>query len=230
MKDKFLRKTAALTTAVAVTFLSTSSVYAAETEGINKVDEFIDDIYFGDFDEYVPKTSENDSIELPSKFDLRDVYGVCYVPEIRSQSPFGTCWSFGSIAAAEISLAYALGLDFNTATDEEKAAIDLSEKHLAWFSYTPLPDDSPFYSSQSGEGYHYKAYDEGIDTDDETRIPYDFGGHSHYAAVLFSEGVGPAFELDVPYINNAGTWNATIYTITVTDDDYRESDYRFYGL
>ena len=196
-------------------------------ENGDKVDELINNIYFGNWTEYEPEADNSEDDKLPSKFDLRDVDGVCYVPEIRSQSPFGTCWSFGAIAAAEISLAYQLGFDFNTASEPEKAAIDLSEKHLSWFSYTPLPENSPFYSSQRGEGYHYKVYDEGIDTDEETHIPYDFGGHAHYAAVLFSEGVGPALEADVPYTNNAGTWNVTIYTITVTDDDWQQTDYRY---
>lgn len=199
-------------------------------ENGDKVDDLINNIYFGDWTDYDPEDDNSADEELPSKFDLRDVDGVCYVPEIRSQSPFGTCWSFGAVAAAEISLAYQLGIDFNTASDFEKAALDLSEKHLSWFSYTPLPEKSPFYSSQSGEGYHYKAYDEGIDSDEETHILYDFGGHAHYAAVLFSEGAGPALEAEVPYINNAGTWNVTIYTITVTDDDWQESDYRYEKL
>ena len=196
-------------------------------EGRDMVDDFIDNIWFGDWDNLEPERADEDTEELPSKFDLRDVDGVCYVPEVRSQSPFGTCWSFGSIAAAEISLAYQLGVDFNTASDAEKAALDLSEKHLAWFSYTPLPEDSPFYKSQSGEGQHYKAYDEGLDTDEETRIPYDFGGHSHYAAALFSQSIGPTFEVEVPYINKDGKWSVSIYTITVSDDDWQETDYRY---
>ncbi len=194
-------------------------------ENGDKVDELIEHICFGEWPDYEPENDGSEDEQLPSRFDLRDVNGVCYVPEVRSQDPFGTCWSFGSIAAAEITLAYQLGLDFNTASEFEKASVDLSEKHFAWFSYLPLPENSPFYKSQSGEGYHYKVYDEGIDTDDETWIPYDFGGHAHYAAVLFSEGVGPTLEAEVPYINNDGTWDASIYTITITDDDYQESDY-----
>ena len=196
-------------------------------EDRDMVDDLIDELFFANWDDLEPESDTGEKEELPSKFDLRDVDGVCYVPEIRSQNPFGTCWSFGSIAAAEISLAYQLGIDFNTASDFEKAAVDLSEKHLAWFSYTPLPENSPFYRSQSGEGYHYKTYDEGLDTDEETRIPYDFGGHSHYAAVLFSEGVGPILESEAPYINKDGKWSVTIYTITVTDDDWQETDYRY---
>ena len=244
MKRRAIKRAAAIAAAAAFMTAGTAASFAendevsfdetepdnASPESGDKVDELINNIYYGDWTVYEPEDDNGEEEELPSKFDLRDVDGVCYVPEVRSQDPFGTCWSFGAIAAAEISLAYQLGLDFNTASEFEKAALDLSEKHLSWFSYTPLPENSPFYSSQSGEGYHYKAYDEGIDTDEETHIPYDFGGHAHYAAVLFSEGVGPALEVDVPYINNDGTWNVTIYTISVTDDDWQEFDYRYEKL
>ncbi len=156
--------------------------------------------------------------ELPSSFDLRDVDGVCYVPEIKSQSPFGTCWSFGAIAASEISLAHDLGLDYNTMTDEEKKLIDLSEKHLAWFAYTALPEDSDVYSSQAGEGYYFAGLDDGIDSDDETRVPYNHGGFVNYASMLFSEGIGPALEIDVPYLNRNGKWEINISTMTLDED------------
>ena len=44
---------------------------------------------------------------------------------VRNQNPFGTCWSFAAIGAAESSyLSQKLGED-----------IDLSEMHLAWFTY-----------------------------------------------------------------------------------------------
>ncbi len=239
MKKRSVKTIAALTAAAAFMTAGTAASFAEDDEYYyddfytdyitpdytfpengDKVDELIDHIYFGEWTNYEPETDNSEDEELPAKFDLRDVDGVCYVPEIRSQDPFGTCWSFGAVAAAEISIAYQLGIDFNTASDFEKAAIDLSEKHLSWFSYTPLPENSPFYSSQSGEGYHYKVYDEGIDTDEETHIPYDFGGHAHYAAVLFSEGVGPALEADVPYINKEGKWNAEIDVISIDEDGF----------
>ena len=41
--------------------------------------------------------------DLPSKFDLRD-QGIDRVTSVKSQNPFGTCWAFGSSAAAEISI------------------------------------------------------------------------------------------------------------------------------
>ncbi len=224
MKNSIIIRIAAVSAAVSAL---SAWMTPAEGEKRDRIDDFIDNVYLGEWTDYEPDRDRSDDEVLPSKFDLRDVDGVCYVPEVRCQNPFGTCWSFGAIAAAEISLAYEADIDLNTASEEQKEALDLSEKHLAWFSYTPLPEDAPFCASQSGEGYHYTEYDEGLDTDEETRLLYDFGGYAHYAAVLFSEGVGPTYESTVPYISRDGKWNISIYTITVTDDDYQESDYRY---
>lgn len=84
-----------------------------------------------------------DASALPAKLDLRDFNGKNYVSPVKKQSPWGTCWSFGGIAAAETSIAYDNGHDYNNETDEIEAKLfDLSEKHLAWFTYTPLPLDN----------------------------------------------------------------------------------------
>ena len=65
--------------------------------------------------------------EMPSKFDLRnvEVKGSGIVPPIRYQNPFGTCWSFGAIAAAEISI-LGSGLAQNDGYTEQ--TFNLSEK------------------------------------------------------------------------------------------------------
>lgn len=71
---------------------------------------------------------------LPSKLDLRDVGGKCYVSPVKKQSPWQTCWSFSSVAAAETSIAYALGHDYNDKDAPDADKFDLSERHLAWIS------------------------------------------------------------------------------------------------
>lgn len=121
---------------------------------------------------------------LPSTHDLRD-NGV--VPLVRNQAPWGTCWSFGATAASEISIMSEVGL---TDPSEE---FDLSELHLAWFSYTPLPDDA---GSQAGEGVHT------LSTDSPGVL--DQGGHPFTATSVFSSGVGPINDIDVPYRNREG--------------------------
>ena len=42
--------------------------------------------------------------QYPSKFDLRNVDGKNYVTPVKLQNPFGTCWGFAAICAAEISI------------------------------------------------------------------------------------------------------------------------------
>ena len=55
--------------------------------------------------------AEESGETLPESFDLRSVDtdgdGVgdrCYVPPVRQQNPFGTCWGFAATAASEISI------------------------------------------------------------------------------------------------------------------------------
>lgn len=68
---------------------------------------------------------------LPSAYDSGNVNGACYITPVRNQNPYGTCWAFSALACMEANLVkngYA-GLD-----------IDLSERHLAYFSNTSVPD------------------------------------------------------------------------------------------
>ena len=201
--------------------------FGLKEEYDSTLDLVIDRLYWGLQDDTEeggePESeTESDNEKLPEKFDLRDADGVCYVPEVRNQTPFGTCWSFGAIAASEISIAHELGLDYNTMTDEEKSFFDLSEKHLAWFSYTAISGDPLVYGSQMGEGYHFASLDDGIDNDEETHIPYNWGGFAHFASVLFSEGIGPASEINVPYLNKEGKWEINISRETVDENWYTE--------
>ncbi len=146
-----------------------------------------------------------DVSELPSKFDLRDVDGKNYVSPVKSQNPWGTCWSFGATAASETSLAYELGHDYNAETgSDEDNMFDLSEKHLAWFSYTALPEDSEKYSSQSGEGY-YMMYDYETSPDGVSDKVYNIGGGMNYATMVYSAGMGPTLEAIVPYEKTTDT-------------------------
>lgn len=82
------------------------------------------------------------SADLPAKFDLRE-QGV--VTPVKLQNPWSSCWAFAVAAASETSIlseAKDKGIDIDTP--------DLSERHLTWFTYQPLPEDDD--SNQGGEG------------------------------------------------------------------------------
>lgn len=119
---------------------------------------------------------------MPAKFDLRD-YG--YVTPVKFQNPWGTCWGFSSIAAAETSILGELGISYTEFKEKYGIDMDLSEKHLAYFAATPMPDTT----SQAGEGIHV------IDKSQTL----DIGGMLITTANMFSGGIGPYFESNFPY-------------------------------
>ena len=143
---------------------------------------------------------------LPEKFDLRE-RGT--VTPVKDQSPWGTCWSFGTLAASETSILNSMHM---TADEYKKAFgedMDLSEKHLAWFTATGLPfaEDYPegeypypYDIAQAGEGSHPTSYTQSS--------RYDLGGFFTNALSSLASGVGVIPESMVPYKNAAGTLDA----------------------
>lgn len=62
-----------------------------------------------------------DATILPESYDLRDVDGNSYIPAIRNQNPYGTCWTFATMASIES----------NWKKSGDNAFIDLSEANMA---------------------------------------------------------------------------------------------------
>ncbi len=123
------------------------------------------------------------STYLPASLDLRQA-GV--VTPVKSQNPWGTCWGFAAIAAAETSILSELG------TTYEETGLDLSERQLAWFAMTPLAEED---GAQAGEGYASLL---------EGSKRLDTGGTLFLATTMFGSGIGPTYEYLVPYQNNEG--------------------------
>ncbi|MBQ6505505.1 MAG: hypothetical protein IJI57_16490 [Flexilinea sp.] len=139
--------------------------------------------------------------QLPEKFDLRD-YGI--VTPVKSQSPWGTCWSFGTIAASETSILTSMGLTAEQYKEKYGEDMDLSEKHLAYFTVKGLPyldeypeGEYPYEESQAGEGHHWKS-------ETQTAI-YNLGGFFNNATSSLASGMGIVTESLVPYENSEGT-------------------------
>lgn len=130
------------------------------------------------------------SNDYPESFDLRNVDtdgdgqgDTSYVTPVKFQNPFGSCWAFAAVAAAETSI---LGTPNLQSKNLNAETMNLSEKHLAWFLMQPIDDkDNPQY----GEG---GVFGDGEKDKDATR--YDAGGIPIYATSMFSSGIGPVFE------------------------------------
>ncbi|MDO5477425.1 MAG: C1 family peptidase, partial [Eubacteriales bacterium] len=130
---------------------------------------------------------------LPDSLDLRDVDGKSYVTPVKSQAPFGTCWSFAAVASAEGSVLAAglKGSDGNTASAD---TLDLSEKQLAYFSASALNDPT---NSQNGEGQSVEDFI-------TTEQLMDRGGNAIIATSVFAQGIGPDHESTTDYFEYRG--------------------------
>ena len=113
---------------------------------------------------------------LPAAYDSRD-YG--YITSVKNQNPYGTCWTFGTMAPIE---AYMIkhGIINNDTGAAATSSMDLSEYHLAWFNYT-------------------NAYDKlGMLTGDSTKPVgstfLDLGGNGAMATFTMMRWTGPASE------------------------------------
>ena len=125
------------------------------------------------------------------KFDLRNVNGKSYTTPVRSQAPFGTCWSFATIAAIESSI---LGAGLNGADGKtaDPKTLNLSEKQIAWFSARPI--NIPGHP-QYGEGQYIE---ESLDTPEGLTSFMNRGGNYLYSAIALMQGIGPCHESSDP--------------------------------
>lgn len=142
-----------------------------------------------------------DDTQLPSYYDLRDK-GL--VTPVKDQSPWGTCWAFSIVAASESSILSSLGMTTESYREKYQEELDLSERHLAWFTNTPLPSpdvypegECPFIPSQAGEGVSPIG--------GEYNHPLLAGSNTSFTIAPLSSGIGILKEKYAPYTNNEGT-------------------------
>lgn len=141
---------------------------------------------------------------LPTWYDLRD---EGYATPVKFQNPWGSCWSFGVAAASEASIVSEAARKGISLSDDFK---DISERHLAWFAYTPL-----LSSDDSGQG------GEGMVSLEGGSGRLNSGGCMVYGTSLFSSGIGPVPESVVPYKGAEGN------IVTKEDDEGNPYDYYY---
>ena len=125
---------------------------------------------------------------LPSRYDMREK-GI--VTPVKLQYPWGSCWSFSAIAAAETSILSAMGKTY------EEYPLDLSELHAAWFAKRGITAaDDPL---QAGEGSIISDENEDPKPMGWEQTVLLTGGKASNVAFLFSTGAGPLEESAVPY-------------------------------
>lgn len=157
----------------------------------------------------------------PEKYDMRE---HDLISPVRNQGMWGTCWGFASIAASETAILKALNLTASEYAESFLSPLDLSEKHLAWFASSHLPEVEegkdyifPQLVSQAGEGFY--------PLDDSTAGRYNAGGFMMFAATLFALNEGPRTETEFPYQAADGT-SSTAADWSLAESDRFGSNYR----
>ena len=132
----------------------------------------------------------------PERLDLRDYDGKNYITPVKCQAPYGTCWGFAAIAAAESSILSNEELNKDEETgqplystslkqgEDGLPILDMSEKHLAYFVVTPLDDPG---NPQDGEGTY-------LNDGRKVQDGLNNGGLSVLASNSFASGIGPNLE------------------------------------
>lgn len=198
-----LKTITALILSAVITLLPATGAFAATEKDVAQA--LIENTYTYEVSGIV--NDPGDTIEFPEKLDLRD-RGV--ITPVKLQNPFGACWGFSAIAAAESSILSASGQTY------EETGLDLSEHQLAYFTRVPLRDGS----SQDGEGSYLIG-----DTD-----PLNTGGWFFTATSVFSSGIGVVPEGIVPYRGKEGIIDyqlGMLISYSARDDWSVDEDYRF---
>ena len=135
---------------------------------------------------------------LPAQFDQRSL-GI--VTPVKMQNPWGTCWAFAAVSAMETSILSLLGLTYEDTVEEgnegkEGVGLDLSEKHLSWYSLQPITANED--DKQIGEGISV------IGAEEDYSDLYNEGADNRFFSTLLASGVGPIYEYYFPYKGRQG--------------------------
>ena len=131
--------------------------------------------------------------DLPVSLDYRAM-----MPAIRNQNPWGTCWAFATIGAAEgnylMQVSKDVAANFRGMSSND---LDLSELHLAWYVYAKPNKQASNYSFSITTSDVFKK----LITSPDTAQILNEGGNLKMALAFLARGVGygPVSEDSLPY-------------------------------
>lgn len=161
-----------------------------------------EDFYYESIGEAVENTDSPylDVAYADRYFNPVEEYGIAALPPVRNQGDFGCCWAFATMAT----------LEFDSYLKQKKA-VDVSENHLARFTYNSVPDvfggtagdtnsckvDMEVMKEASDE---LKAELKAFPLSERNKLAYLFpGGNPGFASNILMTGQGVALESTFPY-------------------------------
>lgn len=155
--------------------------------GVDNSGTSVDDIRLNYRDVDIQVESVHSGIDRNYAENLPVSYTTDNLPAVRNQNPHGTCWAFASTALAELSI-----------YKHESRPLDLSESHLAYFTYQGVEDPLGLIANDINRGGTEKAF-------------YELGGNLLYSMQAYANWKGAALESKYPYgeIEGLNTSNMT---------------------
>lgn len=108
---------------------------------------------------------------------------------VRSQNPYGDCWTFGTLAAGEQTF-------LKNSENQTVSNTNLAEIQLAWFNFND--NTSTPYGDISQDTTEVTFDDEELTESEKARNIYNMGGSAIYAAWTLARGIGSANEFETP--------------------------------
>ena len=142
--------------------------------------------------ENISDAVSNSPATLPVSYDIRR---NGWVPPVRDQAPFGTCWAFASLGSMESN--YLVNVKSGKYRDVLGVGTNphMSVMHLAWFAYKDSKEGAAFYIDPQPFRWFWEESDDPV---------LDQGGHPFKSTAFLSRIGGAVAESELPYPSSKG--------------------------